>query len=106
MEYPKLKLYIAGEWKSAEGDPVINPADESVLGIVPHATRADLDRALEAAQEGFKLWRDTAPAKRAQIILTAASILRSRAEEMAATMTLEQGKPIQESRLEIQRGCA
>lgn len=105
MEYPKLKLYIAGEWKSADGDPVINPADESVLGIVPHATRADLDRALAAAHEGFKLWRDTAPAKRAQIILKAASIMRSRAEEMAATMTLEQGKPIQESRLEIQRGC-
>jgi succinate-semialdehyde dehydrogenase / glutarate-semialdehyde dehydrogenase len=104
-QYPNLKLYIAGEWKSREGEPVLNPADESTLGTVPHATREDLDRALSAAQAGFAAWRDTAPAKRANIILEAVRIMRSRAEEMAVTMTLEQGKPIQESRLEIQRGC-
>src|SRR5690606_41052663 len=95
-QYPKLKLFIAGEWKSAEGEPVLNPVDESVLGTVPHATRADLDRALAAAQEGFQVWRNTAPAKRAEIVLKAASIIRRRTEEMAVDMTLEQGKPIRE----------
>src|SRR5260221_2276092 len=55
-EYPQLKLYIGGEWKTASGAPVINPADESVLGTVPHATRADLDDALAAAGGGLKLW--------------------------------------------------
>ncbi len=53
--YPELKLYIGGEWRTAAGAPVINPADESVLGTVPHATRADLDDALAAAEEGFRL---------------------------------------------------
>src|SRR3984885_15826789 len=103
--YPDLKLYVAGEWRQADGQPVINPADESVLGTVPHATRADLEDALAAAEQGFKVWSRTAPAKRAEIILEAVRIMRERVEDMAIAMTLEQGKPIAQSRLEILRGC-
>src|SRR5580693_6264890 len=103
--YPELQLYIGGEWKRADGQPVLNPADESVLGVVPHATRADLDAALAAAHDGFAVWRNIAPAKRADIILKAAQLARQRVEEMAVAMTLEQGKPIAQSRLEILRGC-
>ncbi|MEJ0020399.1 MAG: NAD-dependent succinate-semialdehyde dehydrogenase [Acetobacteraceae bacterium] len=103
--YPDLKLYIGGEWRQADGQPVINPADESVLGIVPHATRSDLDDALAAAGTGFRLWSRTAPARRAEIILRAVQIMRERVEELATAMTLEQGKPIAQSRLEIVRGC-
>jgi succinate-semialdehyde dehydrogenase/glutarate-semialdehyde dehydrogenase len=84
---------------------VLNPADESVLGIVPHASRADLDAALEAAESGLRTWRNTSAAKRCDIILKAAAIARQRVEEMAIAMTLEQGKPIAQSRLEILRGC-
>jgi succinate-semialdehyde dehydrogenase/glutarate-semialdehyde dehydrogenase len=102
--YPDLKLYIAGELKSASGAPVINPADESILGTVPHATRSDLDDALAAAEQGFRLWSRTAPAKRADIILRAARIIRDRVEDMAVAMTMEQGKPIAQSRLEVLRG--
>ncbi|MGE0854158.1 MAG: aldehyde dehydrogenase family protein [Hyphomicrobiaceae bacterium] len=40
-QYPKLELYIGGEWRSRSGQPVINPADESEVGTVPHATRSD-----------------------------------------------------------------
>ena len=58
--YPNLQLFIDGEWKSRDGQPVLNPADDSVLGTVPHATRADLDAALEAAEKGFKVWSRTA----------------------------------------------
>jgi succinate-semialdehyde dehydrogenase / glutarate-semialdehyde dehydrogenase len=104
-KYPDLQLFIAGQWKSADGQPVLNPADESVLGVVPHATRADLDAVLAAAREGFAVWRNTSPAKRADIILQAARLARERVEEMAVAMTLEQGKPIAQSRLEILRGC-
>src|SRR6202790_4789393 len=103
--YPDLQLFIGGEWKSADGQPVLNPADESVIGIVPHATRADLDRGLQAAEDGLRVWRNTAPAKRAEIVLKAARLARERVEEMAVAMTLEQGKPIAQSRLEILRGC-
>jgi succinate-semialdehyde dehydrogenase / glutarate-semialdehyde dehydrogenase len=103
--YPDLQLFIGGEWKSADGALVLNPADESVLATVPHATRADLDAALEAAESGFAIWRQTSAAKRAEIILKAAQLARQRVEEMAVAMTLEQGKPIAQSRLEILRGC-
>src|SRR5215470_1913483 len=103
--YPELQLYVDGQWKSAPGQPVINPADESVIATVPTATRSDLDAALSAAENGFKVWSKTSPAKRAEIILKAVTLMRSRVEEMAVAMTLEQGKPIAQSRLEIIRGC-
>src|SRR5215813_10453064 len=103
--YPNLQLYIDGHWKSAPGQPVINPADESVVGTVPTATRSDLDAALSAAESGFKVWSKTSPAKRAEIILKAVALMRSRVEEMAVAMKNEQGKPIAQSRLEIIRGC-
>ncbi|MGE5512645.1 MAG: NAD-dependent succinate-semialdehyde dehydrogenase [Bacteroidota bacterium] len=105
-QYPELKLYIDGRWRAGSaGQPVINPADESVLGTLPHATKADLDDALAAAEKGFKVWSRTSPAKRAEIILKAVQLMRERVEEMAVAMTLEQGKPIAQSRLEMIRGC-
>jgi succinate-semialdehyde dehydrogenase / glutarate-semialdehyde dehydrogenase len=104
-DYPELKLYIAGQWKSASGQPVLNPADESVLGTVPRATRADLDDALTAARAGLKVWSRTSPQKRAEVIMRAVGLLRERVEQLAVAMTLEQGKPIAQSRLEILRGC-
>jgi succinate-semialdehyde dehydrogenase / glutarate-semialdehyde dehydrogenase len=103
--YPKLELFVAGEWRGRDGAPVLNPADESVLGTVPHATRVDLDDALTAAEEGFRVWRNTSPAKRAEIIQRAAQICRERVEEDAVAMTLEQGKPLAQANLEILRGC-
>lgn len=104
-QYPDLELYIGGQWKNAPGQPVLNPADESVLGTVPTATQADLDAALSAAADGFKKWSKTSPLRRSEIILKAVGLMRERAEEMAVAMTLEQGKPIAQSRLEILRGC-
>jgi succinate-semialdehyde dehydrogenase / glutarate-semialdehyde dehydrogenase len=103
--YPSIELCIDGHWKRAGGQPVLNPADETVLGTVPTATIADLDDAIAAAERGFKLWRKTSPAKRTQIILKAAGLIRERVNEMAIAMTLEQGKPIEQARLEILRGC-
>jgi succinate-semialdehyde dehydrogenase/glutarate-semialdehyde dehydrogenase len=102
-DYPELKLLINGEWIARPGQPVINPADETTIGTVPHATTADLAAAVAAAEQGFKVWRSTSPAKRAEIILKAVAIMRQRVEEMAVAMTLEQGKPIAQSRLEVQR---
>src|SRR6201986_532606 len=103
--YLKLELFIGGEWKGGDGQPVLNPADDTVLGTVPHATRADLDDALAAAEKGLKVWSRTSPAKRAEIIMKAAQIMRERVEDLAVAMTLEQGKPIAQSRAEIQRAC-
>ena len=60
---------------------------------------------IEPREQGFKVWSRTSPAKRAEIILEAVRLMRERVEEMAVAMTLEQGKPIAQSRLEILRGC-
>jgi succinate-semialdehyde dehydrogenase / glutarate-semialdehyde dehydrogenase len=103
--YPDLELYIGGQWKKASGQPVLNPADESVLAEVPSATRSDLDAVLAASGDGFKTWSKTSPAKRAEVILKAVALMRERVEDMAVAMTLEQGKPIAQARLEILRGC-
>ena len=104
--YPELQLYIGGKWRSGkETIPVLNPADESVIGALPVATRADLDDALEAAGQGFRIWSQTAPAKRAEVILRAVALMKARAEEIARSITLEHGKPIAQARLEVQRGC-
>jgi succinate-semialdehyde dehydrogenase/glutarate-semialdehyde dehydrogenase len=104
-KYPELQLLIGGKWISRDGAPVINPADETVVGTVPHATQADLAAAVDAAEQGFEIWRRTSPAKRAEIIMKAVGIIRSRVEEFAVAMTLEKGKPIAQSRQEILRGC-
>lgn len=105
-DYPKIQLLIDGEWRDRPGTlPIINPCDESVLGVLPEATTRDLDDALAAAQRGFDLWRRTSPAKRAELIFRATALVRERIEQIATAMTLEQGKTLSQSRLEILRGC-
>ena len=105
-QYPDLQLYIGGAWRKAvEGQPVLNPADESVIGTVPIASRSDLDAALAAAADGFRTWSRTSPAKRAEVMLKAARLMRERIEEIAYAITLEHGKPIAQARLEVIRGC-
>ena len=86
--YPDLKLYVAGEWRRADGQPVIDPADGSVLGTVPHATRADLDDALAAAEQGFKVWSRTSPAKRAEIIRESVRLMRERSRTSAVARSM------------------
>ncbi|WP_029009061.1 NAD-dependent succinate-semialdehyde dehydrogenase [Azospirillum halopraeferens] len=104
--YPELGLHIGGAWRRGRpGQPVLNPMDESLLATLPHATSDDLADAVAAAEEGFAVWRRTAPAERAGIILRAAALLRERIEEVSLAMTLEQGKPIGQSRLEVLRAC-
>lgn len=104
--YPDIGLYIGGAWRTTvESLPILNPADESVLGRVPVASRSDLDDALQAATEGFRTWSRMAPRRRAEILVKAAALMRERQEEIARTITLEQGKPIAQARMEVIRGC-
>jgi len=104
VAYAEIGLFIGGEWVSMgsrKTSPVINPATEEVIGQVPHATMADLDRALEAADKGFRQWRATIPQERGKILKKAADLLRSRAEEIARIATIETGKRIAETRIEL-----
>lgn len=104
--YPDLKLYIGGEWrKTSDNMPVLNPATEAEIGRLPSARISDLDDALTAAQEGFRIWRRTAPRDRADIMLKASKILRGRQELIAQSITAEHGKPLAQARLEVIRGA-
>ena len=101
--YPDTQLFINGEWRGgAEGKSieVVNPATGQVIGRVAHATRADLDAALEAVERGFGVWSATSAFERSKTMRKAAELLRERADKIARIMTLEQGKPLTEARME------
>jgi len=102
--YGDLFLLIDGQWLTAEGrdsSPVINPATGEVIGHVPHANQADLDRALASSQRGFEVWRKTSAYERAKVLRKASALLRERSETIATKLTLEQGKPLFEARYEL-----
>ena len=71
---------------------VINPATGQEIGRVPFATTDDLDRALEAADRGFEIWRATLPMDRAKVVRKFAALLREQADAIARSYDLEQGK--------------
>jgi succinate-semialdehyde dehydrogenase / glutarate-semialdehyde dehydrogenase len=99
--YSDFGLYIAGEWRAAAHGgtkPVIDPATEDLIGVVPDAAPADLDRALEAAQTGFATWRWVRSWDRAAKLRGVAELLRARLDDLAALMSTETGKPIAEAR--------
>ena len=105
--YCDVHLHIDGVWTSAQGGRVLdvpNPATGEINGTVAHAERADLDMALVAAERGFHAWRRVSAFERSKLLRRAAELLRSRADEIAGLMTLEQGKPLAEARMEIVAG--
>jgi succinate-semialdehyde dehydrogenase/glutarate-semialdehyde dehydrogenase len=108
IEYPNTNLYINGKWRpSNSGDTldVINPATEEVIGKVARAGTVDLDEALEAADNAFKVWKKTTPFERYKVLRKAAELLRDRVEMIAELMTTEQGKPLAEAKGETLMGA-
>ncbi|MGB8276748.1 MAG: NAD-dependent succinate-semialdehyde dehydrogenase [Methylovirgula sp.] len=102
--YLDVFLLIDGQWRpalSGKTIDVIDPATEEKIGTVAQAGIADLDLALSAAEKGFAAWRHVSALERSKILRRAADLLRERVEKIAPLMTLEQGKPLIESRLEI-----
>jgi succinate-semialdehyde dehydrogenase / glutarate-semialdehyde dehydrogenase len=102
--YPQLHMIIDGE-KIPVGHrrthKVINPATEEVLGELPLADAADLDRALETAAKGFKIWRESTAQQRAAVLQGAARLMLERQEDIARIATMEQGKTLAETRIEV-----
>ncbi len=102
-QYQDTQLFIDGQWGPAEAGgvlPVLNPATGEEIGSLARAEHPDLDRALAAADRGFRVWRRTSAFDRAKLMRAAANLLRERAEGIARLMTLEQGKPLAEARME------
>ena len=105
MTYPSTQLFISGKWcDAADGKhlPVLNPATGQEIGTVAHAGIKDLDMALDAALSGFSIWRDMPAIERRKIMRNAAQLLRDRVDDIATVLTLEQGKPVSESKVELQ----
>ena len=99
-----MYLHVAGERVAGAARrtfPVLNPATGEKIGDLPLADAADLDRALDAAAKGFKIWRDSTPQQRAAVLGGASHLLRERADALAQVMTLEQGKTLAEARIEV-----
>jgi succinate-semialdehyde dehydrogenase/glutarate-semialdehyde dehydrogenase len=98
-----LQLFIDGVWKTGEGrdcHDVVNPVDAQPIAALPYATKADLEEALAASARAWPEWRAMDVEKRGAILHKTADLLRERADLIARTMTQEQGKPLNESRLE------
>jgi acyl-CoA reductase-like NAD-dependent aldehyde dehydrogenase len=101
MSYPQLSLYIDGEFIPGGGgrkeQRIINPATDEVIGTLPHATQADLDRALAAAQRAFQTWRHSSVMDRSKILRKVAELARERSKDIGRHITMDMGKPMAEA---------
>ena len=102
--YGNLELFIDGQWlggNGRKGEDVLNPATEKPLAHLPHASKADLDQALEAATKAFAVWRAMSAYDRCKIMHKAADLMRERYDAISKIMVLEQGKVYPEARAEV-----
>ncbi len=98
--YEDLALYLDGQFVKGGGrneQDVFDPATDTVIGRLPHATKEDLDTALNSAARAFETWKKTSPMERSRILRKVADLARERAKTIGANMTLDQGKPIAEA---------
>ena len=104
QDYPVPMQFIAGEWRDGGAGialQVRNPATGEIIANVPRADGRDLDDALASADGAFDPWRRMPAIDRGAILRKAAQLLRERTPALARLMTLEQGKPLAESSLEL-----
>ncbi len=98
------RMLIDGKWCEADNGQlreITNPATEEVLAAVAYGGRAETRRALQAAQHALPGWMKQTAWDRAKILKKTAELMRQRCDAIARTLTLEQGKPLAESKAEI-----
>lgn len=103
-----MDFFINGKWTKATTSrtiPVINPATGELIDAVPIGNATDADQAITAAATAFKQWRKLAMAARAKLQHAVAQRLRERADEFAHLLTLELGRPLVGSKIEIERSA-
>lgn len=99
-----MRMFLAGQWVAKQQTiPVESPFDGTVIDTVPRADAADVDRALESAQRGARAMAKLPGHDRYRLLMKAVSLLSARAEELARTISLEEGKILAEGRLEVSR---
>ncbi|EGC8605854.1 succinate-semialdehyde dehydrogenase [Salmonella enterica] len=84
----------------------VNPATGQTLAAMPWANAQEIEHALSLAASGFKKWKMTSVAQRAQTLRDIGQALRAHAEEMAQCITREMGKPIKQARAEVTKSAA
>ena len=97
--YEKFGQFIDGNWSPSENGEtyeVINPATEEVLGHASKASSADVQRALQSAEQGLKVWKKIPPWQRSYVLRKIADKMREKKDLLAKWMTLENGKPLAE----------
>ena len=105
----RFQAFVAGEWCDAGSGgslPVADPATGETLGTVPDCGADETRAAIAAAEAAFPAWRRTAPAERAAILERWNALILENAEDLAAIMTAEQGKPLAEARGEVAYGAS
>ncbi len=101
------KAYIAGEWLGgAKTFNVNNPATGEIIGTVPDLTPADTKHAIEAAHRAQPAWAAKLAKERSKIVRLLSELITVNADDLAAIMTAEQGKPLAESKAEILSGAS
>jgi len=101
-----MQMFVAGTWCSApQSIEVLNPYDGRVVDTVPQGSAGDVDRALTTLKAGAEVMRRMTPFARSQILQRAAEIMFARVEELARTISTEEGKILAESRVEAQRAA-
>jgi alpha-ketoglutaric semialdehyde dehydrogenase len=104
---PLCRNYINGRWVESRSTQTLerrNPADlNEVLSLVPLSTREEIRDAVAAAKAAFPEWRDTPAPVRGKILARAAALMEQRKDELARTLTREEGKTLKESLVEVQR---
>src|SRR5918999_2474582 len=102
--------YIDGKWMHPKSNRLvrnINPADpDDVIAEFPAATAQDVQRAIEAAQAAFRSWKNTPGPERGRMLWRAADISRRRVDEIARTLTREEGKILKEAKGEVLKGIS
>ena len=100
-------MCIRDRWESAGNCrlmPVTNPATGAEIAQVAYATAEDVDRVAQAAHAAYLKWRDVPVVERMQPLYRYKTLLEKHANELAATLTTENGKTIDDARAEVRRG--
>ena len=100
----RQQCYIDGQWVDADNGEKINvnnPSDNSIVGSVPKLGAVETSRAIDAAERAFQSWRKLTAKQRAVQLRKLADLMMENQEDLAALMTIEQGKPLTESRGEV-----
>ena len=109
MSLFRQQCYIDGQWVDADDKKtlaVFNPADGAQIGTVPSLGLAETRRAIEAANAALPAWRAKLAKERSAILRKWFNLMMENQEDLAVLMTVEQGKPLTESRVEIAYGAS